>query len=262
MIKFFRKIRQKLLQENRFSKYLLYAIGEIVLVVIGILIALQINNWNEAKKDSEVESIYIKNIIEDLNDQLNSIERQIKREEEFFSVSQNILEDYYEKNTLILDSIFFDKATRLTIRVTFSVIDPTFTDLVSSGNIKLIKDVSKKDRIIKYYQSLERVETIIQNNNSLLIDQNFNPTYLKIGYLNPSTFQGYRLITEQTKISDKLMVPSQKLMEHSADLLDKKDELQLVNSITQRHIVTNAHITFMNTQKELTLELIELLTND
>jgi len=46
MIKFFRKIRQQLLTENKFSKYLLYAIGEIVLVVIGILIALQINNWN------------------------------------------------------------------------------------------------------------------------------------------------------------------------------------------------------------------------
>ncbi|WP_370476494.1 DUF6090 family protein [Tamlana flava] len=55
MIKFFRKIRQKLLSENKFSKYLVYAIGEIVLVVIGILIALQINNWNEAKKNRAFE---------------------------------------------------------------------------------------------------------------------------------------------------------------------------------------------------------------
>ena len=47
MIKFFRKIRQRLLSENKFSKYLFYAIGEIVLVVIGILIALQVNNKNE-----------------------------------------------------------------------------------------------------------------------------------------------------------------------------------------------------------------------
>lgn len=50
MIKFFRKIRQRLLTENKYSKYLLYAIGEIVLVVIGILIALSINNWNENRK--------------------------------------------------------------------------------------------------------------------------------------------------------------------------------------------------------------------
>ena len=50
MIKFFRKIRQQLLSENKFTKYLIYAIGEIVLVVIGILIALNINNWNEEQK--------------------------------------------------------------------------------------------------------------------------------------------------------------------------------------------------------------------
>jgi len=55
MIKFFRRIRQKLLRENQFSKYLLYAIGEILLVVIGILIALQINNWNETRKSKKVE---------------------------------------------------------------------------------------------------------------------------------------------------------------------------------------------------------------
>ena len=58
MIKFFRSIRKALLDENKFSKYLLYAIGEIVLVVIGILIALQINNWNESRKiEREIESV-------------------------------------------------------------------------------------------------------------------------------------------------------------------------------------------------------------
>lgn len=66
MIKFFRHIRKRLIRENRFSKYLLYAIGEIVLVVIGILIALQINNWNEEKALSETElnilNVMLKNI--------------------------------------------------------------------------------------------------------------------------------------------------------------------------------------------------------
>jgi len=55
MIKFFRKIRQKMLTENKFSKYLIYAIGEIVLVVIGILIALAINDWNEGLKERILE---------------------------------------------------------------------------------------------------------------------------------------------------------------------------------------------------------------
>jgi hypothetical protein len=66
MIKFFRKIRQNLLSENKFRKYLTYAIGEIILVVIGILIALQINNWNEGRKMSIAEKELYQRILTDL----------------------------------------------------------------------------------------------------------------------------------------------------------------------------------------------------
>ena len=58
MIKFFRNIRQNLLIENKTGKYLKYAIGEIFLVVIGILIALQINNWNEDRKNQKLMMVY------------------------------------------------------------------------------------------------------------------------------------------------------------------------------------------------------------
>ncbi|TVZ60155.1 hypothetical protein NA63_2705 [Flavobacteriaceae bacterium MAR_2010_105] len=72
MIKFFRRIRQNLLTQNKLSKYILYAIGEIFLVVIGILIALQINNWNETRKESLLEDQLIDVLITDL---------QLKKEE-------------------------------------------------------------------------------------------------------------------------------------------------------------------------------------
>ena len=62
MIKFFRKIRQRLLTENKFSKYFLYAIGEISLVVIGILIALQVNDWNNNRKNLDLEDKILKEI--------------------------------------------------------------------------------------------------------------------------------------------------------------------------------------------------------
>ena len=62
MIKFFRHIRQTLIMENKTSKYLKYAIGEIVLVVIGILIALQVNNWNEQKQSEEKTSLLIEQV--------------------------------------------------------------------------------------------------------------------------------------------------------------------------------------------------------
>jgi hypothetical protein len=67
MIKFFRKIRQKLLEQNKVTQYLAYALGEIFLVVIGILIALQINNANEAHKARQSERVVLKNLIQDLS---------------------------------------------------------------------------------------------------------------------------------------------------------------------------------------------------
>ena len=80
MIRFFRTIRQRLLAQNRFTKYLVYATGEIVLVVIGILIALQINNWNEERKRKEnsqatIEQIY--NGLELETQQLNDLDWRV-----------------------------------------------------------------------------------------------------------------------------------------------------------------------------------------
>ena len=77
MIKFFRRIRQNLLMENKTSKYLKYAIGEIVLVVIGILIALQINNWNQENKVRNAELNFYKNTKQQLLDDANNIKSQI-----------------------------------------------------------------------------------------------------------------------------------------------------------------------------------------
>ncbi|OIQ36705.1 MAG: hypothetical protein BM563_10340 [Bacteroidetes bacterium MedPE-SWsnd-G1] len=79
MIKFFRKIRQQLLNEGKTSKYFKYAIGEIVLVVIGILIALQINTWNQER----LNNIERQNIIASLNSEF------LKNKTQFISVKED-----------------------------------------------------------------------------------------------------------------------------------------------------------------------------
>lgn len=85
MIKFFRRIRQKLLTENRLSPYLFYAIGEIVLVVIGILIALSINNWNENRKEAIQEKIVLETLLENL--------KLAKKQSQQFIVDEKLMQD-------------------------------------------------------------------------------------------------------------------------------------------------------------------------
>ena len=83
MIKFFRNIRRRLLRENRFTRYLIYAIGEIILVVIGILIALQVNNWNEDRKKLNRRTTITYSLVNDLKKDslfLNSIILQVERD--------------------------------------------------------------------------------------------------------------------------------------------------------------------------------------
>ena len=91
MIKFFRKIRRSLLTENKFSKYMLYAIGEIILVVFGILIALSINNWNEVNKTKAKEIEMLNDFKASLEVDLINFNRAIERTEQSKSSMEIIL---------------------------------------------------------------------------------------------------------------------------------------------------------------------------
>lgn len=105
MIKFFRKIRQKLLMENKTSKYFKYAIGEIILVVIGILIALQINNWNDQKKETKELHQYLSKIKGNIHQDiliLDSIKiRRWKIQKICANATQDFLSDQYKLQTFI-----------------------------------------------------------------------------------------------------------------------------------------------------------------
>ena len=90
MIKFFRRIRQRLLSENKLGKYLAYAIGEIVLVVIGILIALQINNWNERRKQNIVEQEYLITLKKEFQNNINEVNRVIELNNKLFENAKEL----------------------------------------------------------------------------------------------------------------------------------------------------------------------------
>ncbi len=182
MIKFFRKIRQKLLSENKFSKYLIYAIGEILLVVIGILIALQINNWNENRVNTKKEIFHLKNISNNLTYDLNEeIIPCIKKTEKQVKAYDLLKSDFYEKNIISNDSIrklFFQNLSEWDLilnTVAFDNLKSIGMDIISNDTIKtqLLTLYGNKYPYIQRIESennkfhSDGVTTLLQNNVEL-----------------------------------------------------------------------------------------------
>ena len=153
MIKFFRRIRQRLLLGNKFSKYLLYAIGEIILVVIGILIALQINNWNELQKAQQQEQeLYIK-LLENLDNDLNLIHRT----DSIFRLHEDIHYNFY--NTMI-GKTTYDPNIRYGMFRWSVNFDPTFKDNYQNKLDAISNDIVR-DAITDYFSVEETTERIV-----------------------------------------------------------------------------------------------------
>ena len=115
MIKFFRKIRQNMIKENRISKYMLYAIGEIILVVIGILFALQINNWNLKNNSDQLANVYLIDFKHDLETDIASLKNRITINKALSKTIDSIFSESSKSAVWILQSPFCqDKSLSLT----------------------------------------------------------------------------------------------------------------------------------------------------
>jgi len=148
VIKFFRKIRQRLLSENKMSKYLIYALGEIILVVIGILIALSINNWNERNKRRSQEIQLLSLMKTELEQNLKTVDRanmyNLKIRE-----SIEILLDHIEGNKPYHDSLNFHFAL-MTISFNDEIPSTSFETLKAKG-IDLISNEELRQNIVNYH---------------------------------------------------------------------------------------------------------------
>ena len=143
MIKFFRNIRQKLLIESKFSKYLIYAIGEIVLVVLGILIALQINTWNENRKATNKLEGYTAKLRNDIvSDTINLntlLDKGKKMQQEI-----EVYFEYFDSGNKPLDKLL-DSASQVKLNLfRYLPISYTFQDMQQSGNTALLTEDQRK----------------------------------------------------------------------------------------------------------------------
>lgn len=164
MIKLFRHIRQSLIKENRMGKYFKYAIGEILLVVIGILIALQINNWNEQQKENKLEQEYYCRLLEDVMlDDLQIDELLLASQERLKAANQATRLLQKEKAKKIEVSIQINEAIKA-IYADFKPNDAAFVDLKSGANLNIIKDKLVISALNNYFNKIEGYISIVQVN--------------------------------------------------------------------------------------------------
>jgi hypothetical protein len=169
MIKFFRKIRYDLMEKNKTGKYLKYAIGEIVLVVIGILIALQINNSNEERKERVVEYEYLKRVYIDLQKDIDYLNEKIlfaERSSESFNsfiIEMHRVQRRKEDMIRLISSVNWD-AQNLIIQ------DKTYSEIISSGKLSMISRKDIKESIDNYYRNCQLAQQRISEMNQTGID--------------------------------------------------------------------------------------------
>jgi len=175
-----------MLSENKFSKYLIYAIGEIILVVIGILIALQINNWNENRK-AEIEEIKIlTNLKSDLEKTLTEFANAVEFNKSTVAEISKI--QHHQKNNLPYNE---------NLDFSFGVIPHFYFSLVTNSTYKslqtvgigIIQNETLKNKIVNIYDVVLAGMTDYNNDENLLKSSIVEPFFSKnVRYLENSVY--------------------------------------------------------------------------
>lgn len=165
MIKFFRKIRMHLISKNRFSKYVLYAIGEIILVMIGILLALKVNSLNQNRLDGIHEKIILSNIHDEFLKNKDFLKEVLNTESEAYKANKILMDlmgsSKEELNAYNLDSLFYESIPA----AQFTSTQQSISNIIQNGKLNIIKDNS----IIKLIYQWEALVKVI-NQRELIKD--------------------------------------------------------------------------------------------
>lgn len=173
-----------MIKEKKVTNYFLYAVGEIVLVVIGILIALQINNTNEDQKKREIELSYLERLVIDLkdNEKLWTDFHDIKEKQ--LKATNIFLKFSFNKNKDSVLDIIMPHFNSIFSWVDINVNQVTFEEMVSSGNLDLISNDSIKIKLLdlnKHYKSILNLQNKEKESHDRLlfppINEKFNMRY-------------------------------------------------------------------------------------
>jgi len=228
MIKFFRKIRQNLLSEGKTGKYLKYAIGEIVLVVFGILIALQINNWNERRKIQSNQEKYLTLLKTEAENNLKEI-RNTKNAVSEMNIKQIVLYNLINiKQDTVTEKHLSESLFRIVSNLyKFKYENSALSDLKSSGNLKNILN----DSLRKYLIALEPLVIEVQNQEDAVVDSRDKVR----NYLNENG--SLKVIIDQSEEEERLGLP--KLSKSKRTNIDLLGQVEFENILILYIGVTN-----------------------
>ena len=235
--------------DNRPLKYMRYAIGEILLVVIGILIALQINNWNQIKTERKVEQEYISSLIEDAKTDLSNFKNAITLNEERINNLDSLILRCYNYNIKDKnDPELIMWYIRSLIRPDFVFqTDRTLSQLKNSGGMRLIENKTKINAIITYEESFERLynqQVWYEGGLKDLVNAGvpvFNYKYIPLSNRN---------------INEKTFFKTAELLETDNRLI-----IELGNRATIYNMLTDSYLNYLESGKQECLKLIEILEN-
>ena len=241
MIKFFRKIRQDLLRNNKTGDYLKYAVGEIVLVVIGILIALSINNWNESRKNDLKQALLVKNIIEDLRLDFIHINNSLEQ----VSNQMNLIDDliskiFDEKKKINYDSIGL---------IRFSSDFRPISQRNHSESVSTLEDDFIRELIQDYFLKEDQVTDIFIEYVDI-VHNKIRPYLSNVGMHN------LRSLYNQDSSNKKLEVPLNPII-----LEEQLAKVAFQQLLYERKLKTNSFEKLLNEIKIKNQELVKSLSS-
>ena len=251
MIKLFRNIRKNLLNEGKTTKYFKYAIGEIILVVIGILIALQLNSWKETNAERNLEKQYITSLIEDIKKDTDNFNAAITLNEELIRVLDSFASMCfnYEKEQ---DSKFCVLHMNTLRHPNFvNQTDRTLTQLRNAGGMRLISQRTTADSIIQYEDYFKKLGNQQVFYESMLKDlANAGIPVFNFKYYPKLNQKLTQELFDAFNTGKKLESPDEKLI------------IQLGNTTSMYRNVTNYYLSLLGEGKQKSLDLINILQTD
>ena len=159
MLRLFRHIRQRLVLEGKGSRYFGYAVGEIVLIVVGILIAIQISNWNEGRLDRLKEVEYLQNLLVEMKEAKAEFNYDNKLYAEGLAALKSLLPEFEDRTATDAEIIKWIQFS-ISTAIIFSPPSAVVEDLISSGNLRLISSDELRYALNAYWREKERFRDV------------------------------------------------------------------------------------------------------